>query len=61
MMPLLDLQPLLWPLFVLLWVVLSMYSRAALHRRWHAHSRSAPNRPPYPTSAPASPPPRKSL
>lgn len=56
MTPLLDLQPLLWPLFVLLWVALSMYSRAALHRRWGAQSRPAPHRPPAPVATPPAPP-----
>ena len=40
-----DFEPLLWPFIVLLWLIVSMYSRAALHRRWRAHSHPAPRRP----------------
>ena len=40
-----DFEPLLWPFIVLLWLIVSMYSRAALHRRWRAQSRPAPQRP----------------
>jgi hypothetical protein len=61
MMPLLNLEPLLWPMFVLLWLALSVYSRAALRRRWRSYSRPAPRRP-YVQPAPPQPsPPPKSL
>jgi hypothetical protein len=58
MMPLQDFEPLLWPLMVLIWLVVSMYSRAALHRRWRAHSHPAPRRPTIQSPA-ADPPPAK--
>lgn len=45
-----ELQPLLWPIITLLWLAVSMYSRAALRRRWRAQpdqaSRSAARIPP---------------
>lgn len=31
-----EMQPLLWPIITLLWLAVSMYSRAALRRRWRA-------------------------
>lgn len=53
MNPLHDFEPLLWPFIVLMWLVVSMYSRAALHRRWR--TQPAPRRPPVQAPAPASP------
>lgn len=40
-----DLQPLLWPIITLLWLAVSMYSRAALRRRWHTDPQPEPRRP----------------
>jgi hypothetical protein len=59
MIPLLNLEPLLWPMFVLLWLALSVYSRAAVRRRWRSYSRPAPRRP-YVQPAPrhSNPPPQ---
>ncbi|HJQ45797.1 MAG TPA: hypothetical protein VJ870_05650 [Amycolatopsis sp.] len=52
-----DFEPLLWPFIVLLWVIVSMYSRAALHRRWRAHSQPGQRRPPIvPSQAQTRPP-----
>lgn len=55
MPPYVDLQPLLWPIIVLLWLAVSAYSRTALRKRWREHpqppaqreqvAREAPNRP----------------
>ncbi|GAB2971454.1 hypothetical protein LWP59_15655 [Amycolatopsis acidiphila] len=55
MYPLQDFEPLLWPFIVLMWLVVSMYSRAALHRRWRARSHPAPRRPHVQAAAPALP------
>jgi hypothetical protein len=52
MHPMQDFEPLLWPFIVMIWLVVSIYSRAALHRRWRTHP--AP-RPPVPAPASASP------
>jgi hypothetical protein len=53
-----DFEPLLWPFIVLLWLAVSMYSRAVLHRRWRARSHPAPRRAQV-RDAPSAP--RKSL
>ncbi|WP_236792931.1 hypothetical protein [Amycolatopsis sp. GM8] len=55
MNPVQDFEPLVWPFIVLLWLVVSMYSRAALHRRWRARSEPAQRRPPVRAGAPAQP------
>lgn len=55
MYPLHDLAPLVWPFIVLVWLVASMYSRAALYRRWHARARPGPGRPPVRAGGPARP------
>ncbi|HKS44928.1 MAG TPA: hypothetical protein VJT49_07380 [Amycolatopsis sp.] len=36
-----ELQPLLWPIIALIWLIVSMYSRTAVRRRWHAHPHPA--------------------
>ena len=57
MSPYHELQPLLWPIITLLWLAVSMYSRAALRRRWRARpnqaSRSPGRLPPDPTQRPS--------
>lgn len=55
MNPMQDFEPLLWPFIVLLWLVVSMYSRAALNRRWRARSHPAPRGAPVRGAAPALP------
>jgi hypothetical protein len=55
MPPYVDLQPLLWPIIVLLWLAVSAYSRTALRKHWREHphppaqreelTREAPSRP----------------
>lgn len=56
-----DFEPLLWPFIVLLWLIVSMYSRAALYRRWRAHSHPSRRPPIAPAQMPARPPASKSL
>lgn len=48
--PMQDFEPLLWPLIVMTWLVVSMYSRAAVRRRWRTQAapRRAPSRTPTP-------------
>ncbi|TNC19608.1 hypothetical protein [Amycolatopsis alkalitolerans] len=55
MHPMQDFGPLLWPFIVLLWLVVSMYSRAVLYRRSRARSHAGPRRPPVRTDASAPP------
>ncbi|MTD59435.1 hypothetical protein [Amycolatopsis pithecellobii] len=52
MYPLHELEPLMWPFIVLLWLVVSMSSRAALHRRWRAQPA------PHPAGVRTVPPPQ---
>lgn len=57
MTPYHELQPLLWPIITLLWLAVSMYSRAAVRRRW----RAQPQQPPRPPGrVPPDTPPRPS-
>ncbi|NKQ52096.1 hypothetical protein HFP15_04290 [Amycolatopsis sp. K13G38] len=44
-MPMQFFEPLLWPFIVLLWLIVSMYSRAALYRRWRTQPQPARRRP----------------
>jgi hypothetical protein len=62
-MPYQDLQPLLWPVITLLWLVVSLYSRTALRRRWRAnpHPPSQPHSGRLPPNAPDRLPPEQSL
>lgn len=52
-----ELQPLLWPIITLLWLAVSMYSRAALRQRWRAEperdARSSSRQPPDPPEQPS--------
>jgi len=45
MPPYVDLQPLLWPIIMLLWLAVSMYSRTALRKRWREHTDPPARRP----------------
>lgn len=55
-----DYGPFLWPLFVLLWVALSTYSRVAMRRRRYARARAVPRRAPArPVQPPRGPSPRE--
>ncbi|KAA9150112.1 hypothetical protein FPZ12_041820 [Amycolatopsis acidicola] len=48
MSPFQDLGPLLWPVIVLMWVIVSMRSRAAMYRRWRMHPQPGQRRPGVP-------------
>ncbi|GHF52247.1 hypothetical protein FHX82_004137 [Amycolatopsis bartoniae] len=52
MNPLLDLQPLLWPILVLVWLFVVMRSRMVLHRRWDGRSRAVVHGRPVPSVQP---------
>jgi len=58
-MPLQDFEPLLWPFIVLLWLIVSMYSRAALYRRWNTQRHPARRRPAQVSTSPHGKSPRE--